>query len=138
MIAEALVIFSDLLLGIAGAGILLHALTVIVVAVGLSGLSVGLGACIPNFRESDPSKIAVGFGGTLNLVTGLLFLLLVICMMAVPYHFYEAADRIMDTRASERVSAWLGVGIAGGILLGALAVLLPLRMGASALKRMEF
>ena len=44
----------------------------------------------------------------------------------------------MDTRASERLSAWLGVGIAGGILLGALAVLLPLRMGASALKRMEF
>src|SRR5207245_11286893 len=64
VIAEGLVIFSDVLLGIPWAGIGLHALTVAVLAVGLSGLSVGIGACIPNFRESDPSKIGVGFGRT--------------------------------------------------------------------------
>ena len=54
---------------------------------GLSGLSVGLGAIVPNFRETDPSKIAVGFGGTLNLVAGLdVPAAGASALMAVPYH----------------------------------------------------
>ena len=78
LIAEFLVIFSDLMLAIDPILIGIHSLTVVVLALGLSGLSVGLGAWMPNFRESDPSKIAVGFGGTLNLIAGLLFLLAVV------------------------------------------------------------
>ena len=75
-IAEALAILSDLMLGMPWTAMGVHALAVFVLAGGLSGLSVGLGAWLPNFRESDPSKIAVGFGGTLNLVVGLVFLLM--------------------------------------------------------------
>src|SRR5207244_7581133 len=91
VIAEFLVIFSDLMLTIDPILIGVHAATVVVLALGLSGLSVGLGAWMPNFRESDPSKIAVGFGGTLNLITGLLFLLVEILLMAVPWHLRYAA-----------------------------------------------
>ena len=58
-------------------GIILHVVTVVVLALGLSGLSVGLGG-LPNFRETDPSKIAVGFGGTLNLILELILLVLVV------------------------------------------------------------
>src|SRR5437660_428384 len=56
LIAEFLVVFSDLMLQMPLLVTGLHALTVAVVAFGLSGLSVGLGASMPNFRESDPSK----------------------------------------------------------------------------------
>src|SRR5262249_34557905 len=63
VIAEFLVVLSDSMLGVPWLVLVLHVLTVAVLAVGLSGLSVGLSACLPNFRESDPSKIAVGFGG---------------------------------------------------------------------------
>ena len=59
-------------------GLLLHAVAVAVIALGLSGLNVGLGAYLPNFRETDPSKIVVGFGGTVNMVVGLAFLVAVI------------------------------------------------------------
>src|SRR5262249_585807 len=85
-IAEFLMMLCDLMLGMPGLAIGLHALTVAVLALGLSGLSVGLGAAMPNFQETDPSKIAVGFGGTLNLVAGLLYLILVIGLMAGPWH----------------------------------------------------
>src|SRR5205823_11588947 len=61
VIAEALVLVSDLMLEMPPAAVALHVLAVAVLAAGLSGLSVGLGACMPNFRETDPSKIAVGF-----------------------------------------------------------------------------
>jgi ABC-2 type transport system permease protein len=136
LIAEFLVIFSDLMLGISPILIGIHAVTVVVVALGLSGLSVGLGAWMPNFRESDPSKIAVGFGGTLNLIIGLIFLLVVVGLMAAPWHLQMAA--VDNLRSGPISDWWLIGGILGGIALGAAAVLVPLRSGARALRQMEF
>jgi ABC-2 type transport system permease protein len=133
VIAEFLVVLSDSMLGVPWLVLVLHVLTVAVLAVGLSGLSVGLSACLPNFRESDPSKIAVGFGGTLNLVAGLLYLCLVVGLMAAPWHVYLAFREDPDWRA-----AWLLLGAVPGVVLGFLATLLPLRAGARALRRMEF
>jgi ABC-2 type transport system permease protein len=143
LIAEFLVIFSDLMLGMPELAIILHALTVLVLALGLSGLSVGLGAWMPNFKESDPSKIAVGFGGTLNLVAGLLFLLLVLVSMSLPLHLLLAFDQLPpEGRQFFEITTfttwWLALGLPAGLALGAAAVILPLRLGRRALKRMEF
>jgi ABC-2 type transport system permease protein len=137
LIAESLVVLSDLMLEMPFDAVLLHALTVAVLAAGLSGLSVGLGACMPNFRETDPSKIAVGFGGTLNLVAGLLFLLATLALMAVPWHLQRALAGAPDHGS---LSFWflVGFGAAAGTAVGALAVLLPLRAGIRALRQMEF
>jgi ABC-2 type transport system permease protein len=137
VISETLVILSDLVLGMGPGVLALHMLTIAVLAVGLSGLSVGLGAIMPNFREGDPSKIAVGFGGTLNLVTGLLFLFVVIALMAAPYHLYAAASLRIHVNQPVAYLAIAG-GIVLGMLLGATAAIVPLRMGARALRRMEF
>lgn len=138
LIAEFLVIFSDLMLGMPSILIGIHALTVAVLALGLSGLSVGIGAWIPNFKESDPSKIAVGFGGTLNLVTSLFFLILVIAVMAIPWHVRIMTNGLENAILSELFTWWLGIGALAGTALGAAAVFIPLRIGARALRRMEF
>lgn len=136
LVAEFLAVFSNVMLHMPPVMIAVHALTVAVLALGLSGLSVGLGACMPNFRETDPSKIAVGFGGTLNLVAGLLFLVLVIVVMALPWHLALVADPDAGLRP-ERVW-WLAGGSLIGIGLGAAAIYFPLRAGARALRGMEF
>jgi ABC-2 type transport system permease protein len=133
LIAEFLVVLSDLMLGVSWIVLMLHVLTVAVLAVGLSGLSVGLSACLPNFRESDPSKIAVGFGGTLNLVAGLLFLAITVALMAAPWHVYAAVRE-----ESPLIPWWLFLGVAPGLALGLCAALIPLRAGARSLRRMEF
>jgi ABC-2 type transport system permease protein len=134
LIAEFLVVLSNLMLGVWWVVLVLHVITVAMLAIGLSGLSVGLSACIPNFRETDPSKIAVGFGGTLNLVAGLLFLCVVVAVMAAPWHIYLAfGEEEFDPRAW-----WLLLGIGPGVVIGILAAVLPLRAGARALRRMEF
>jgi ABC-2 type transport system permease protein len=136
LIAEFLVVFSDWMLGVPVSAIALHAVTVVVLALGLSGLSVGLGAWIPNFRESDPSKIAVGFGGTLNLVVCLFYLLVVIGLMAAPWHARMAWQ---DVRGFDAPVAWWELaGLAGGLVSGVVAVVVPLYVGARALRRMEF
>jgi ABC-2 type transport system permease protein len=137
VIAAFLVLLSDWNLEIPPTGVILHVLTVTVLAVGLSGLSVGLGAYLPNFRESDPSKIAVGFGGTLNLLVGLAFLILAIAIMAGPWHWSVAQSHEPPT-GFEDLGWMLVVQVLLGLLLGAAAVVLPLRAGARALQRMEF
>jgi ABC-2 type transport system permease protein len=136
LIAEFLVLFGDVMLGLPWPLVAVHALTAAVLALGFSGLSVGLGACMPNFRETDPSKIAVGFGGTLNLVAGLGLLLLVVGMMAVPWHVVMAQGDLGLVLTAGHW--WLAIGVIAGIAVGALAVVVPLRAGAWALKRMEF
>jgi ABC-2 type transport system permease protein len=139
-IAEALAVASDLMLGMPWPAVLVHALTVLVLAAGLSGLSVGLGACMPNFRETDPSKIAVGFGGTLNLVVGLTYLLAVLLLMAGLWHLEAAAYPSAEAAAAMPRAAYgvVAAGVAAGLMLGAAAVIVPLRAGVRTLRTIEF
>jgi ABC-2 type transport system permease protein len=137
LIAEFLMLLGDIMLEMPPLIIVLHGLTVAVLALGLSGLSVGLGACMPNFQENDPSKIAVGFGGTLNLVAGLIYLLVIILVMAAPWHVFMAGGR--ETHLSEGYTGWLiAAGIVVGLGVGAAVSVMPLWLGAEALRRMEF
>lgn len=137
MLSGVLMLFSDLMLEMPIDVILLHQVTVIALAAGLSGLSVGVGACLPNFRETDPSKIAVGFGGTLNLVLELLYLLVVLGLFAGPWHGFRAAtppEQGYPGLMIPVVLFCLGVGL----IVAVMTVLVPLRMGIQALRRMEF
>jgi ABC-2 type transport system permease protein len=111
-------------------------LGVVVLGVGLSGLSVGIGACLPNFRETDPSKIATGYGGTFNLIASLLFLVLVIVTMAAPWHLYAAVGE--GEHWTQASVGWVLAGMLGGVALGTAAVFVPLRLGARTLRQMEF
>jgi ABC-2 type transport system permease protein len=134
-VGEGLVVLSDVMLGMPWLAVGLHALAVAVLAAGLCGLSVGLGACLPNFRETDPSKIAAGFGGTVNLLASLLFLLVVLVTMALPWHVQMAVPS--EDRGAPVL--WLvALGVAAGVAAGAAAVVVPLRMGVAALRKMEF
>jgi ABC-2 type transport system permease protein len=92
---------------------------------------------LPNFQESDPSKIAVGFGGTLNLLAGLLYLVLVIGLMAAPWHLYVVLSGSFEMHL-ESAAWWLLAGSAAGLVVGVVGTVLPLRAGARALRGMEF
>jgi ABC-2 type transport system permease protein len=136
LIAETLVVLSDVMLEMPAQVVVLHALTVVVIATGLSGLSVGMGAWLPNFRETDPSKIAVGFGGTLNLVVSLGYLILVLALMGAPWHLSMFQAGSADAKMPHPWPVWtmliMGLGV------GVLAVTVPLRLGIRALRAMEF
>ena len=69
----------------------------------------------------------------MNLVAGLLFLILAIVLMAVPAHYFLAKGQLEGLGPW-----WVPVLVGSGILLGALAVAIPLRAGARNLRTMEF
>lgn len=137
----ALILISDIMLRVGAAIMLLHLLTCLVLCFGLCGIAVGLGARMPNLREESPLKIAAGFGGTLNLVISTLYIVVVVLLTAVPCHFYLATQQAdpqgtLFDHANLRI--WIAIGAVASLLLGAVATVLPLRLGLRSFRQMEF
>lgn len=131
-----LILVSDISLGIPPSGIFIHVALLCLIGSGLSAMSTGLGALMPNFRETDPSKIAVGFGGTLNLVVGLGFLLVMLFLGAMPWHIAFALGGYNGP--ANGIWAPIFIGFAIATILGAIATFFSLDRGIRALERMEF
>lgn len=138
VIALGLILPSDMLLGLPANVVFLHCLTGLVVALGLSGLNVGLGAYMPNFRETDPSKIVVGFGGTMNMVIGLMYLTLIVMLMSGPLYAAAVIQRFGMKTDANTMPAWIYFGLPLGLILCVAAVYLPMRAGARSLRATEF
>lgn len=142
-VTELLVLMSDLMLKVGPTMMLVHALMVAILCLGLSGISVGLGAKLPNLREEDPSKIASGFGGTLNLLVSLVFIVLVVTALALPSQLYfqrvEANDLpYVQPLMTGHLRTWMGLSVVASLVLGAIATIVPLRMGIKAFQTMEY
>ncbi|WP_435007525.1 putative ABC transporter permease subunit [Tundrisphaera lichenicola] len=139
---EILVVLSDLMLRMGPGMILLHMGMVAILCFGLSGISVGLGARLPNLKEDDPSKIAAGFGGTLNLLVSLVFICAIVTALAVPCHLYFAGQDNPEfagiSLSATQFRFWLGVAIMTSLVVGIVGTVVPLRIGIKAFQRMEF
>lgn len=131
-----LILLSDLMLRISPLILVIHQVICLILCVGLSGIAVGLGAKMPNLRESSPSKIAAGFGGTLNLVLSAMYILAVVLMTAVPCHFYLAAQH--QGINSDWINMWLTVGTVSTIAVGMAATFIPMHIGLKAFQELEF
>jgi len=84
VITVSLMITSSLMLHLSWARVGFFAVSIALMSATLSGLSVGLGALFPNFKEDNPSKIVSGFGGTLCLVASFLYIILFVTLAAMP------------------------------------------------------
>jgi len=140
-----LVLLSDWKLGISPLIGAIHQLTAVLLALGLSGIAVGLGAKMPNFRETSPARIAAGFGGTLCLVLSALYIVLIVALTALPSHFwlaFQTGQTFWTPRPfglwEKDIRFWMLGGIGASILLGLAATAIPLRIGFHAFRRMEF
>ncbi len=129
-----LILLSDAMLQISWLVVALHQAICLILCLGLSGIAVGLGAAMPDLREQSPSKIAAGFGGTLNLVISAIYIVIVVLLTALPCHFYLAAEDT-DVESFRRVLLIAGMLIA--IAVGALATHIPMRIGLASFRRME-
>lgn len=103
------------------------------ISLAVCGLSTGLGAIFLDLRSRNPAAIVSSFGGTLNLVLSLAFMLLTIVPFGLLFHarisgLLTAAGL---TRSVVMASAWC-------LFLTALATLLPLRLGARSLARRDY
>lgn len=136
-----LVMLSDLMLNVPMLVVAVHQLTCVLLCLGLASIAVGFGAMMPNFRETSPSKIAAGFGGTLNLVLSALYIMVVVVLTALPCHFYLLAGKGPWGAAfvePQYLRLWLIIGTGAAIIVGAIATIVPLRRGLKAFRKLEF
>lgn len=136
-----LVLLSDLMLKLPAMVVAIHQLTTMLLCFGLAAMAVGLGALMPDFRESSPSKIAAGFGGTLNLVLSALYIIVMVVLTALPCHFYLIADSspLRSRLLNPDTLRWWLVGGAGlAVVTAVTATVVSLRKGIRAFETLEF
>jgi ABC-2 type transport system permease protein len=103
------------------------------VALVVCALSTGLGAIFLDLKQRNPSAIVSGFGGTLNLVLSLAFMLAAILPFGLVFHarLAGALEAAHYPLALAACAAWL-------LALTAAGTVLPLWLAARSLERREF
>jgi len=103
------------------------------VTLAVCGLSTGLGAIFLDLDQPNPAAIVSGFGGTLNLVLGLTFMLAVIVPFGLVFH-WNAMGFLSGPQ--------YGMGLAGASVWLAVVTIsttsIPLWLGARSLSAREF
>ena len=98
---------------------------------------------MPDLRETFPSKIAAGFGGTLNLVLSAVFIVVIVVATAVPYHFHALMEQNLTASFTEpwMIAAGNPLALAGGIVIsfitGLVAIIWPLHAGIRAFRQLD-
>ena len=132
-ISGALIAFSDIILGLPLWMLGVHALIVLCICGGLNGLAVGLGACYPTMGTDNPSKIISSFGGTLNLICSICFI-----MFALAPAVTLLQSHARGVLTGREFVTWLSLGLAFIVGLSAFTCLVPMAAGTRAFNRMEF
>jgi len=111
----------------------------LLIAFGLSGLTVGMGALFPNFKEHNPSKIVSGFGGTLTLVLAIGLVATSVGGGGLLFHRFMVLPQV-DTLAwhPKNDAVWALPFVGFVTVLNLAAGLIPMKLGARALEWVEF
>ena len=78
----ALIVLSCRLLKLGWGDIAFFGSVIVVMAFTLNSLATGMGVLYPNFKESNPSKIVSGFGGTFCFVLSFLYILVSVLVLS--------------------------------------------------------
>ena len=79
-----LMLLSGVRLGMGVVELTVYCFSIVMMSVGLTSLSLGLGVLFPNFTDPSPAKIVSGFGGTLCLILNFVYILLFMTTFMVP------------------------------------------------------
>lgn len=105
----------------------------VAVSLGITGMSTGLGAAFLDLKQRNPAAIVSGFGGTLNLVLSLGFMIAVLFPFAAVFYL-QLLDRIGEgtvRHAMQLLYVWLVVATAA-------ATAIPMLAGWRNLMRREY
>ena len=134
LVAETLVILSNVMLRMPAEVFVVQAIAVVLVCAGLTGLAAGMGALFPSYGETNPSRVVSGFGGTLTLVLSVAFVAVIVGAVSL-LSYYRLVDASLGPRTYTRWAAAL-VALATGATVIAAGV--PLALGARKLEKAEF
>jgi ABC-2 type transport system permease protein len=127
-ITVGLMIVSSLMLNFPWWRVVFFASAIGLMSAALSGLSVGLGALFPNFKEENPSKIVSSFGGTLCLVISFVYNTLFVSLLALP-------EFLKVTRRTFFLPDWVTPAIA--VIISLFMIFAPMALAMRRVKTLE-
>ncbi|MFQ5905252.1 MAG: hypothetical protein ACE5JA_01640 [bacterium] len=133
VLAETLIVISNLLLKVDPILTAFSMVAVLFFACSLISLSIGFGATMPDLKESNPSKIASGPGGILAALTSMAYVGLSVSIMAWPGLVY-LNSRMSGTPLP--VFPFVASGLAL-LALNAMTIGVPICLGMRSLSRRE-
>jgi len=133
LVGGVLMLISALMLRAEAYVLFITVLVSLAMSFALCGLALGLGAVFLDLRQTNPVAIVSGFGGTFNLVLGLLYIMAAILPFACICHAHSLG-RVAGTGFSIGMVA----GILWLVIITGLASFLPLILGRRSLERREY
>jgi len=133
-VSELLIITTNVMLDTTVHLMVVSTGIVAMASLALVGLSIGLGSIYPSFKEDNSAKIVSGFGGTLNFIVALTYVIFVIVSFAIPFFAYDVYHTISKNVFScAMATSWLVNGVLT-IFVG----IIPMILGYRQLENMEF
>jgi len=133
VLAEALTIASNHLLGVPLVLKLLGAAAIAFMSVALVGLACGMGAEHPRFGAENPTQIAGSYGGVAFMVLAVLYILTMVALLAWPASVY-LWYRYRGLHASARLELLMAASLAAAALLSLWTFVSAMRRGVRALE----
>lgn len=136
VLAEILIVLSNLLLKVTPFMMGLGIVTVFIMTFGITSLGIGLGAIFPKFKHENVAQIPTGFGGIVYMLLTMLFIGTVITLEAWPV-FKIFSVQTFGTHIS--ISGWILILFSFLLVLvvNILALTLPMKIGLNRLAARE-
>jgi ABC-2 type transport system permease protein len=136
LLGGSTILVTDRMIGTPWHLSLISATTTVLLAGLVSAMGTGLGALFPSFDAENATRVASGFGGIVYMVLTMSTVVLVLALQAWPVWLLHKG--LSTPRAFAAGTVAIAVGLAlGSLLLAALAIVVPLRLGARSLRQLE-
>jgi ABC-2 type transport system permease protein len=136
VLAQGLIITSNLLLGVTPWFVLLGIGTMVVLVASITGLAVGIGASSARFTSQDTGKGETGFHGTVFMLACLFVITATIVLEIIPMEgifLREVSGASLTSRGWTLISALF----CGVVLLNVLVLWLAMKRGEKRLRTLE-
>jgi ABC-2 type transport system permease protein len=133
IMAEFLVVASNLLLQVSSFMMVLSILTIFCLVPAMVAMGIGLGATYPDFQSENPAQVVTSFGGLLFMILCFGLIAVVIILEAGPvYSVFMAGMRQRSLAVWQIV--WLIGSFTLALLICIFAIVYPMRLGARSLQ----
>lgn len=136
VVGEIISLSSSYLLRVSPFVMWTGAATTAVMAVGIAGLAVGMGAQMPDFKAENLAKVASGFGGVVYMACALVYLGAVVLLEAYPTWAVYDSFNFQYSLGARRIAICTAC-YAGAIALSFGTAWIALERGAASLEARE-
>ncbi len=135
VVALVITVFTNLLLRATPFMMVVSVGTIVLLTFAIGAMALGFGAVYPQFETENAAQIPTSFGGLVFMMATVALLAVVIVVEAVPVYGYLRANYLGH---SVGVDATMVASFGTVVVLCALAITVPLRVGLKRIQEFEF